>query len=46
METDIRLEEVDKKPSIIISVLPVPQLVRLNNFFAQYLQGSCFQKPR
>ena len=37
------LEEIDQKPTINISVLPVPQLVKMNNLFGQYLQDGCFQ---
>ena len=40
-----RLEEVDHQPSINISFLPVPQLIKMNNFFGQYLQEDCFGKP-
>ena len=34
------LEKVDKKPSINISVFPVPRMVKLDNFFGQYPQGA------
>ena len=34
-----RLEEVYQQPSINISFLPAPQLVKMNNFFGQYLTG-------
>ena len=39
------LEEVDQCPSINVSFLPVPQLVKINNFFGLYIQGDCFKKP-
>ena len=39
-----RLEEVDQQSSINNSFLSVPQLVKVNNFFGQYLQGDCFEK--
>ena len=38
------LEEVNQQPSINISFLSVPEVVKMNNFFGQYLQGDCFQK--
>ena len=37
------LEKVHKKPSINISVLSVPRLVKLNNFFGQYPKEAVFQ---
>ena len=40
-----RLEEFDHHPSIDVSLFPVPQLVKMNNIFDQYLQSDCFEKP-
>ena len=40
-----RLEEFDHYPSIDVSLFPVPQLVKMNNIFDQYLQSDCFEKP-
>ena len=31
------LEEVGEQPSMNISFLPMPQLIKMNNFFGQYL---------
>ena len=39
------LEEFDQQPPNNISFLPVPQLVKTNNFVCQYLQDDCFEKP-
>ena len=39
------LEEVDHQPSVNVSSLPVPQLVKMNNFFGKFLEGDCFVKP-
>ena len=38
-----RLEEFDHHPSIDVSLFPVPQLVKMNNIFDQYLQSDCFE---
>ena len=40
-----RLKEFDQQPSINISFLPVPNLITMNNFFGQNLEGECFGKP-
>ena len=39
------LEKVDQQSSNNIIALPVPQLVKMNSYFGQYLQGYCFEKP-
>ena len=39
------LEEADQQPSININFLPVSQLVKINHFSGQYLQGETLKKP-